>query len=158
MDPKYVDEKIEEFTDKLAMIKLEEFDMRNGAIEIASMQLRMQNRKKYPKHKEFFDQYPYTTSERIDSVLKKHSYLQVGEVAQFLADMPKEASMAMKMYTAECEKMCEKKAVFYIIADKKDFQRTQQRRDPILLAQSPFGHFWQILGAWDKEMQLLSEL
>ncbi len=44
------------------------------------------------------------------------------------------------------------------IADKKDFEKKDKRRDPILLAQSPFGHFWQILGAWDKEMLFLEEL
>ena len=30
--------------------------------------------------------------------------------------------------------------------------------NPILLVQSPFGIYWQILGAWDKELVLLEEL
>ena len=64
----------------------------------------------------------------------------------------------MKQYNKHTDELCSKQAVFYIIADKKDFERTSQRRDPILLAQSPFGHFWQILGAWDKEMILIEEL
>ena len=94
----------------------------------------------------------------MNNVLKKHDYLQLGEVDQFVADMPKEATDAMKEYNDACKKLCGKKAVFYIIADKKDFKKTESRRDPILLAQSPFGHFWQIIGAWDKEMMFLEEL
>lgn len=155
---KYVDEQLQHFKDKLEVLKVEEFDMANGTTEIASIVLRMENRKKYSAHEKFFSQYPYTTQTKVSEVLKKHSYLKQGKVAQFLADMPKDATDVMKKYDAECVKLCGKKAVFYIIADKKDFQKTEQRRDPILLAQSPFGHFWQILGAWDKEMLLLEEL
>ena len=72
--------------------------------------------------------------------------------------MPKEAVAAMKEYNKGCDKLCGKQAVFYIIADKKDFEKTNKRRDPILLAQSPFVNRWQILGAWDKEMLFLEEL
>ena len=105
-----------------------------------------------------FEKFPYTTNARIESVVKKHDNLQLGQVDQFVADMPDEAIEAMKEYNKATDKVCGKKAVFYIIADKKDFQKTQSRRDPILLAQSPFGHMWQILGAWDKEMLFLDEL
>ncbi len=158
MDPKYVDQQVTEFKDKLSLIKSEEYDMRRGTEEIASILLRMENRKKYAKHKTTFEKFPYTTNARINSVIKKHDYLQLGQVAQFLADMPKEATAAMKEYNEACAALCDKKAVFYIIADKKDFQKSDKRRDPILLAQSPFGHFWQILGAWDEEMLFLEEL
>jgi uncharacterized lipoprotein len=72
--------------------------------------------------------------------------------------MPKEAVEVMKAYNAATGELCGKQAVFYIIADKKDFKKSDQRRDPILLAQSPFGHVWQILGAWDKEMIFVEEL
>jgi len=33
-----------------------------------------------------------------------------------------------------------------------------EKRDPILLAQSPFGFYYNILGAWEKEMVYLPEL
>ena len=39
-----------------------------------------------------------------------------------------------------------------------EIQEKYKQRDPILLVQSPFGFYWQILGAWDKEMLILSEL
>lgn len=157
-DPAYIDEQISSFKDKLELISSEEYDMRRGVSQIRSVIMRMENRKKYPEHEEYYEQFPYTMTARVLDMIKEHDHLKLGQVAQFLADMPKEASDTMKAYNKETASVCGKQAVFYIIADKKDFEKTQKRRDPILLAQSPFGHFWQILGAWDKEMLLVDEL
>lgn len=157
-EPAYIDEQIAAFTDKLALIKSEEYDMQRGVIEIGSILVRFENRKKYPEYQNFYDEYPYTMTTKIEELMKNHEHLKIGQVAQFLADMPKEASDTMKEYSKTTEKMCGKLPVYYIIAEKKDFEKTVKRRDPILLAQSPFGHFWQILGAWDKEMLLVEEL
>lgn len=155
---KYVDEQLADFKEKLALIKSEEYDMANGVDEISSIIQRLENRKKYPEVREFFEQFPYTTSSKIAQITKTHDNLQLGQIAQFVADMPKEAVDLMKQYNENTAKVCGKQAVFYIIADKKDFKKSDQRRDPILLAQSPFGHVWQIIGAWDKEMMFLEEL
>lgn len=157
-DKKYVDEQVQQFKDKLSLIKASEYDMDRGVIEIASILFRFENRKKYAKHRKFYDEFPYTTTSKINKVLEVHKNLQLGKVAQFLADMPKDAVKVMKDYEKETKTLCDKKPIYYIIADKKDFQKSDKRRDPILLAQSPFGHFWQILGAWDKEMLFLEEL
>jgi hypothetical protein len=157
MDSSYIDSQIKDFKDKLGLMNDPGYNFK-GFNEIGSILLRMENRKKYATVKSIFEKFPYTTNSRIDSVIKKHDYLQLGEVDQFVADMPNEATAAMKEYNDATTKVCDKKAVFYIIADKKDFQKTSSRRDPILLAQSPFGHFWQILGAWDKECLFLEEL
>lgn len=157
MEPAYIDGQIADFKTKLAMMKDPQYD-HMGSSEIGSIILRMENRKKYATVRKTFEKFPYTTNKRIEAVIKSHSYLQLGEVSQFLADMPAEATEAMKEYNAVTTELCDKKAVFYIIANKKDFQKTNSRRDPILLAQSPFGHFWQIIGAWDEEMLFLEEL
>ncbi len=157
-DAIYVDGQIEDFKDKLNLLKREEYDMRNGVSEVSSILIRMQNRKKYPEVREFFEEYPYTTTAKINELVKVHDHLKMGQIAQFVADLPKEAVTVMKEYNKYTEKVCAKQAVFYIIADKKDFQKSDKRRDPILLAQSPFTHNWQILGAWDEEMLLLEEL
>lgn len=157
-DSDYVDAQIAGFKDKLELVSSEEYDMRRGVTELSSILMRMENRKLYAKHIKFFEQYPYTSTAKINKVIAEHSNLKLGQIAQFVADMPKEAVKTMKDYSKECAALCGKQAVFYIIADKADFKKTEQRRDPILLAQSPFGHVWQILGAWDKEMMLLSEL
>lgn len=157
-EEEYVDKQINDFKDKLSLIKSEEYDMRRGVEEIRSVVMRLENRKKYPQFKNVFEEFPYTTTTKISELTKIHNHLQLGQIAQFLADMPNEAIEVMKKYSNATESICNKQAVFYIIADKKDFQKSNTRRDPILLAQSPFGHFWQILGAWDKEMLLIEEL
>lgn len=157
-DAEYVDKQLADFKDKLALITSEEYDMSRGVKEIASIILRLENRKKYETVKDFFELFAYTTTSKIDGVVKLHDNLKLGQVAQFIADMPKEATQIMKEYNAKTVELCDKQAVFYIIADQKDFKNTTSRRDPILLAQSPFGHFWNICGAWDKEMLFLEEL
>lgn len=154
----YVDQQLSDFKDKLGLIKSEEYDMRNGVNELTSIVMRLENRKKYAEVKDFFEEYPYTTTSKINGVIKTHNHLKCGKIAQFIADLPKEAVEVMKKYNEHTDKVCGKQAVFYIIADQKDFKKSDTRRDPILLAQSPFGHFWQILGAWDEEMLFLEEL
>lgn len=157
-NPEYVEKQLADFKDKLGFIKVEEYDMRKGVEELTSVVMRLENRKKYPEVKDYFEQFPYTTTSKIVEMEKSHSHLKLGQIAQFIADMPKEAVEVMKSYNENTEKVCGKKAVFYIIADRKDFKSTSSRRDPILLAQSPFAHCWQILGAWDEEMLFLEEL
>lgn len=156
--PDYINNQIEDFKEKLGMVKKEEYDMNRAVIEIQSILIRLENRKKYPEFDKFYSQFAYTTSTKIKGVLGKCDNLKIGQVAQFVPDMPKEAIEAMKEYTKQTKELCQKEPVYYIIAEKKDFEKTEKRRDPILLAQSPFGHFWQILGAWDKEMLLLEDL
>lgn len=157
-DEEYVNTQIADFKEKLGIVQGATWDVGKGIQEISSIIMRLENRKQYKKFNSFFEDYPYTTTTKIDEVVKSNDHLKLGEVEQFVADMPKEAASAMKEYNEQTTNLCKKKAVFYIIANKKDFQRTSNRRDPILLAQSPFGHFWQILGAWDEEMILLESL
>lgn len=158
MDEEYVDGQIKSFKERLSLLKSSDMDMGNGVKETASILIRLQNRKNYDKFKYFFDMYPYAKTTKIQELLKEHDYLKMDTVEQFVPDLPQEAIDTMTVYKKKVDELCNKYPIFYIIADKKDFQKTQQRRDPILLAQSPFGHFWQILGAWDKEMLLLDEL
>ncbi|MFA6325397.1 MAG: hypothetical protein WCX46_04195 [Candidatus Paceibacterota bacterium] len=158
VDEDYVNKQVEDFKDKLSLLKSEEYDMQRGTDQIASVLTRMENRKKYANFKTFFEQYPYTTTAKINELVKEHNYLDIGQVAQFLADMPSEAVNIMKEYNKQTMDLCGKQAVYYIIADKEDFKETEKRRDPILLVQSPFGHFWQICGAWSDEMVLIEEL
>ena len=157
-DKEYVDEQIKDFQDKLTIIKASEDDFENGTGEIHSILLRLENRKKYDEFKDFFNEYAYTTSGKIRELVNNHKNLEIGKIEQFIADMPKDAVGEMKKYEKNTKKLCDKKPRFYIIADKKDFKKTDGRKDPILLVQSPFAHVWQILGAWDDEMLFLEEI
>ena len=126
--------------------------------EMGHLIQRIENRKKYAEHKEFFDRFQNTTDEKIDALLKNHDHLVQKTSDLFIPEFPDEAISVMKAYTEKTALICEKKPVFYVIAEADKFKEAFKKRDPILLVQSPFGFYWQILGAWDEEMLLLSEL
>jgi hypothetical protein len=125
--------------------------------EVEAMIERLENRKKWDKFRKFFDGYQNTTDEKIDDLLDKYD-LVMKTSDLFVPEFPDVAIQTMKSYTDHMMKLCKKKPVFYVIAEPDKFRKAYEKRDPILLVQSPFGFYWQILGAWDKEMMLLSEL
>ena len=125
--------------------------------EVTALIERLENRKKWGKFKKFFDQFDNTTDEKIAKLLEKYS-LEMHTSDLFVPEFPDEAIEVMRNYTEQMQKLCKKKPVFYVIAEPGDFRKKYEKRDPILLVQSPFGFYWQILGAWDEEMLILSEL
>lgn len=125
--------------------------------EVEALIERLENRKKYDRFHQFFNKFQNTTDEKIDVLLEKYDVvMQTSDL--FVPEFPDDAIQVMKDYTTNMMKLCKKKPVFYVIAEPDKFRKAYERRDPILLVQSPFGFYWQILGAWDKEMMLLSEL
>lgn len=125
--------------------------------EVEALIERLENRKKYDKFHAFFNSFQNTTDEKIDALLDKYDVVMKTSDL-FVPEFPDDAIAVMKNYTDNMMKLCKKKPVFYVIAEPDKFRKAYERRDPILLVQSPFGFYWQILGAWDKEMMLLSEL
>ena len=138
--------------------ELEWGGVKYGRQELESVRERLLNRRKIAQFQDILDKYPHTTSALIQKVMSEHKHLASQVATEFVPDFPKEAVQAMSDYTEATKKLCGKLPVFYVIANKKDFEKKNERRDPILLAQSPFGHFWQILGAWDEEMVHLADL
>lgn len=147
-----IDEKLEILKDKSKLIT-----QNYAKREVDGLIERLTNRKKYSQFKSFFDKYPNTTDEKIDKLLDKYDLVMKSSDI-FIPEFPDEAIVTMKNYTNKMVKLCKKKPVFYVIAEPDKFKKAYEKRDPILLVQSPFGFYWQILGAWDKEMLILSEL
>lgn len=150
---------VEGLDEKIAMFeKKKKFtSQRFSKAQIEGMITRLENRKKYAEHHTFFSKFKETTDEKIQGLLDKYA-LVMETHDLFVPSFPKEAIEAMEAYETETLKICDESPVFYVIAEEKDFTEKKKKLDPILLAQSPFGFYWQILGAWDKEMLLLSEL
>lgn len=150
---------LEGLDEKIAMFKSKSriSVQRYAKAQIDGFLKRLENRKKYKENFSFFNQFPNTTDDKIDALLKNYK-LEMNESELFIPTFPKEAVDIMEKYTDICEKLFKEKPVFYVIAEEKDFKKKREKLDPILLVQSPFGFYWQILGAWDKEMLLLSEL
>jgi hypothetical protein len=125
--------------------------------EVQGLIERLENRKQWHKFKNFFQEFQNTTDEKIDALLDNYD-LVMKTSDLFIPEFPDDAIAVMKKYTDNMQKICKKKPVFYVIAEPDKFKKAYEKRDPILLVQSPFGFYWQILGAWDEEMVLLSEL
>lgn len=145
--------------EKIYMMKTKEdlITQKYAKREITALIERVENRKKYIEHKVFFDSFQNTTDEKIDALLEKYTLvMKTSDI--FVPEFPDEAITRMKEYEDRVKLICDKKPVFYVIAEEKDFVKKYEKRDPILIVQSPFGFYWQVLGAWDKEMLLLSEL
>lgn len=118
---------------------------------------RFKARKKYNEHFEFYSRFQNTTDEKIEKLLSKYQ-LVMKPSDLFIPEFPTEAIRIMAEYEEKTMLITGKKCIYYVIADEDKFRKAYERRDPILLVQSPFGFFWQILGAWDKEMLVLGEL
>jgi hypothetical protein len=147
-----LDEKIEILKDKEKLI-VQYYAKR----EVSALIERLENRKKYQENKVFFDNFANTTDEKIDMLLGKYQLvMKTSDI--FIPEFPDDAIKVMKDYTEKLEEICGKKPIFYVIAEEKEFKKAYEKRDPILLVQSPFGFYWQILGAWNEEMLLLSNL
>jgi hypothetical protein len=147
-----LDDKIEILKDKEKLI-VQHYAKR----EVSALIERLENRKKYVEHKAFFDSFANTTDEKIDVLLGKYQLvMKTSDI--FIPEFPDEAVKVMKDYTEKLKEVCNKKPIFYVIAEESLFKKSYEKRDPILLVQSPFGFYWQILGAWDEELILLSEL
>lgn len=125
--------------------------------ELIGMVERLENRKKWDEFKEFYSQFDNTTSDKIQDLVNKYKLVVKGSDL-FIAAFPDEAVAIMKEYRDQTVKLCGKQPFFYVIAEEKQFKDEYKKKDPILLAQSPFGAYWQILGAWDREMILLEDL
>ncbi len=147
-----LEEKIEILKDKSKLI-----NQHYAKREVDALIDRLENRKKYIEHKSFFDRYQNTTDEKIDALLKKYELvMKTSDI--FIPEFPDDAIRTMKEYDERSMTICGKRTVFYVIAEVQNFKKAYEKRDPILLAQSPFGFYWQILGAWNEEMLILSEL
>ena len=145
--------------DKIAVLKIKEelITQYYSKREVSALIERLENRKKWGSCQNFFNGFQNTTDEKIGVLLEKYD-LQMASSDLFIPEFPDDAIAVMQKYTEQMMKLCKKKPVFYVIAEPDKFRKAYEKRDPILLVQSPFGFYWQILGAWDKEMLLLSEL
>lgn len=147
-----IDEKISILEDKSSLLT-----QRYAKRSVEALKERMFNRKRYIEFKSYFETFTNTNDEKIGILLEKYDLvMKTSEL--FIPSFPDDCIKIMKSYEENMLKLCNKKPIFYVIAEPKDFKSLNDRLDPILLVQSPFGFYWQILGAWDQEMLILSEL
>jgi hypothetical protein len=151
---------LENLDNKIVMLKQKsEFVKQYYAKEeLTGLIERLELRKKYAEFSAFFEKFDNTDDDKINALLKQYPELVMKTADIFIPEFPDDAVTVMKDYTDTMDKLCGKKPIFYVIAQHEHFHKAFETKDPILLVQSPFGFFWQILGAWDEELLLLSSL
>jgi len=154
-----IDEKIAILKEKESFIK-QQYAKR----EVSGLIKCLENRKKFDEatedgktYREFFSQFDTTDETKIDKILKKYN-LRMDSADIFIPEFPNDAIKIMREYNKKIQELCDVKARYFVIAQTKDFQKQEAKRDPILLVQSPFGFYYYILGVWDEEMLYLPEL
>jgi hypothetical protein len=100
--------------------------------------------------------WPVTTTEKLADLLKKYK-LSKTTFNQYSLSVPAEAIDEMEKYSKLCDKVTKDDPEFILIVPDTPEEKVKHR-DPIVLATSPFGKFLHVLGAWDKEVEIMHEL
>ena len=110
-------------------------------------------RKKYDKTKDLFG-WHIATMEGIKKLTAKYK-LQEVTFMHYYKTVPMEALDEIDNFVKAFGKVRDDNPQLHLIVDEGG---KEQRKDPILLAGSPFGNWWYILGAWDKEVEIIDDL
>lgn len=110
-------------------------------------------RKGYLKYGKLFN-WSITTQEKINELLSKYKLMQVS-LGGYARNIPNEALDEIEQFALAYEYILETPPEFQLICDEGG---PEQKKDPILLARSPFGNWWYVLGAWDKEVEYVDDL
>jgi hypothetical protein len=110
-------------------------------------------RTKYKKYEKFFN-YKITTNHLIDGLLKKYKLMNVG-FGLYYKTVPTEALDELEKFVNACKKVGSIEPEIKLIVDDGG---KEHKKDPIMLGKSPFGRWWYILGAWDKEVQYVDDI
>jgi len=157
---------LEGIDDKIKILKEKEsfIEQKHAKKEVNGLIKCLENRKKFDMtsksektYREYFSQFDTTDEIKIEGVLKKYN-LRMDSADIFVPEFPDDAIKIMKEYNEKIQELCGVKAHYFVIAQQEDFQKQLNKRDPILLVQSPFGFYYYILGVWDDEMLYLPEL
>ncbi len=122
----------------------------------------LEARQKYPKLYELF-KWPTTNQDKVLKLLDTYKLHAVEMKADGsgVENIPHEAIDEIEKYAKAFAKVTKKMPEFRLIVDEPTFQAMQakaKKKDPILLALSPFGNWYYILGAWDEEVKYVDDL
>jgi len=113
----------------------------------------LNSRKKYLKFKHLL-KWQVTNDSKITELCKKYKVMKVG-FSGYYKNVPMEAIDEIEKFSNVHAKITDVMPMFWLIVDDGG---KETRKDPILLAQSPFGKWYYVLGAWDKEVEIVDDL
>jgi hypothetical protein len=152
-----IDVKIEQLRERKRFWK--ETLKRVAPLEINHAIIMLEARKKYPELKASIP-WRTTTKERIEEICEKYKVEHRG-IGEFIPELPEEAVREVMAFTAVYRRALSDKPelqspVLSVVAPTALFKT--RKGDPILLAAAPFGEFYYVLCAWDKEVKFVEEL
>lgn len=105
--------------------------------------------------------WPVTTRDKITKLCKTYK-LELVNFRGYYKTVPMEAIDELEKFCKEYERFTDTEPDFKLIIDDapapEERQSRERKKDPILLASSPFGRWYHVLGAWDKEVLVIDEL
>ena len=113
----------------------------------------LEARKKFPKYGHMF-KWSVTNMDAIDALCNKYK-VQYVNFSGYYKTVPNEALDELEAFMTAWKKVRKDEPLIKLITDEGG---PEQVKDPILLAASPFGKWFYILGAWDKEIEFVDEL
>ncbi len=113
-------------------------------------------RTKYKKHGHLF-KWATTTKTLISQLCATYKVRVVG-FNSYYKTVPNEALDELKNFMIAFKKVSGGVAVNPAITLVIDVGGDETKKDPILLAESPFGNWTYVLGAWDKEIEIVDDL
>lgn len=113
----------------------------------------LKSRLKYSKYKDLF-LWQITTNKMIGDLCTKYK-VQIVSFQSYSRNVPNEALDELEKFSNAYSKVRNTAPELKLIIDVGGKETS---KDPILLAGSPFGRWWYILGAWDKEVEIVDDL
>ena len=113
----------------------------------------LEARKSFKRYGKMFN-WSVTNQELVDKLCKDYK-IQLVSFNNFYKTVPNEALDELEKFNDAWEYVSEEKPDFKLITDQGG---PEDVKDPILLAKSPFGRWYYILGAWDKEVEIVDDL
>ena len=113
----------------------------------------LQSRKKYEKNKDKF-KWAITNADLIGKLCKEYK-VRLVDISGYYRNVPTEGVDEIKKFAEAVEYVTNAEPTFKLIIDDNG---KETKKDPILLATSPFGNWYYILGAWDKEVEIVDDL
>jgi len=144
---------------KIRMNKMIKIGIKEGDIDktlnyLISRKYLVSHKESYKK--EFY--WPITTEEKIKGLLNKYT-LSKDNVIHYQDYIPDEGIKEIEKYCKLCQKVNKKfTPLVEIIMPDRAIKENIKSRDPIIISESPFGKFYFVLGAWDKEVKIMHEL
>lgn len=113
----------------------------------------LEARKEYIKNKILFN-WSVTSFSKIEELCKKYK-VRVADFQSYYKCVPMEAIDELEKFIDAYKKVRKDEPMLKLIIDDGG---KETKKDPILLASSPFGKWFFVLGAWDKEVEIVDDL